>query len=112
MCTQELLSNAAPLSAKAFALSPGAQVQTHGFVGSAGSVCRCVTQVCWVWDPWGRQAGDLCLLVVVYSMHTLRDSTPSMELTSGDRIRPSSRNTHTLEREKQWEGTVVFLSSC
>lgn len=51
-------------------------------------------------------------MIVVYSMCTLRDSAPSMELTPGARIRPSSRNTHTLEREKQWEGTVVFLSSC
>lgn len=58
------------------------------------------------------QAGDPCLLIVVYSMYTLRDSTPSMELTPGDRIRPSCRNTHTLEREKQWEGAVVFLSGC
>lgn len=49
-------------------------------------------------------------MIVVYSMCTLRDSAPSMELTPGARIRPSSRNTHTLEREKQWEGTSgVFI---
>lgn len=47
MCTQELLSNVAPLSANAFSfvLSPGAQMQTRCFVGSAGRVCRCVTRV-------------------------------------------------------------------
>lgn len=70
-----------------------------------------VSYTCWFWFCLG-QAGDPCLLIVVYSMCTLRDSTPSVELTPGDRIRPSSRSTYTLKREKQWEGTVVFLSSC
>lgn len=62
MCTEELLSNVAPLSANTFSfvLSPGAQMQTHSFVGSAGRVCRCVTHICWVWDPWGRQVIPAC----------------------------------------------------
>lgn len=34
-----------------FVLSSGAQLQTQGFVGSAGCVCRCVTHVCCFWDP-------------------------------------------------------------
>lgn len=109
MCTQESISNVAPLCANAFSfvLSPGAQTQTHCFVGSAGRVCRCVTHMC----CFLGQAADPCLLIVVYSLHTQGFRCLHGVHPRGQN-QPSSRNTHTLEREKQWEGTVVFLSSC
>lgn len=51
MCTQEYTQEYTVCQCLSFVLSPGAQLQTQGFVGSGGCVCRCVTHVCCFWDP-------------------------------------------------------------